>query len=316
MALPLANAGTDQTFAVADLPVASVTLGGSGTPGTGGSSITGYTWYLVAKPAGSTCAIIAGGSTAAPQIGPVDVWGNYRLFLVVTDNLGNASLNDAATYQEGSSAVARQSDAMIYLRVGGDLTGLEKPCDTEQNWRNLYGDAVGEIETLAEGTEPATTTTLGTIELDEAPVSAGSPKAVTRDRVAFSMRIAGKIAPTPTSGNPAQSTAQIRVPENGLTLVLASVTLADGGATGRTAYTFSAYRQNAGDFEAGTFGAALVNKTLNAPGTANKPQGFEIRVSPVECDEGDVVSLKITGDADASDQASDMDIAWHFERRV
>jgi hypothetical protein len=316
MSLPLADAGPDQTFAVADLPVATVTLAGSGTPGTGGSSITGYLWALVSKPAGSACAIIAGGTTNAPQIGPLDVWGNYRLFLVVTDNLGNASANDILTYQEGADATARLTDAVVYLRVGGDLTGLEKPVASEQNWTEAYADLVGEVETLAVGTAPATTTTLGVIELDETPVSAGTPKAVTRDRVALSAQIVGKVVPTPTSGNPSWGTCAVRVPEAGLTLVLGTVTMADSGATGRTAYSFKAYRQSAANYPTNTYGAALATTPLNAPATANIPAGFEIRTPPTLCDAGDIISLRITGDADTADQGSNMNVSFYFERRI
>ena len=111
---PLANAGADQTFSSDAVSGAlNATLSGSGTPGTGGSSITGYAWSVLSKPAGSAFGIISGGNTATPTVGPIDVFGNYRLFLVVTDNTGAVSVNTPTTYREGAKPTGRQREAVI-----------------------------------------------------------------------------------------------------------------------------------------------------------------------------------------------------------
>lgn len=318
MTAPFANAGADQTFSADDVSGSlNATLSGSGTPGTGASSITGYAWSILAKPPGSACAIISGGSTATPTVGPIDVWGNYRFFLVVTDNLGQVSANAPLSYSEGPTPLARQSDAVVYLRVTGSKTGLQQPASGEQNSGPLTNAWATAIEGLDAATDPATTSTLGLVELDEAPVDSDHPKAVTRDRIALCATVRGKIAPTPTSGTPAQSTAQVVVPEDGLTLTVVKVSIGDRWASGRDPYSFSLRRQTSTQFAANTFPAEVTHHDEGAPGgNANKPLTFEIRGAALSLAENDVLSLKITGDPDSGDQMSDMTVIYYCERRV
>lgn len=299
----LANAGSDVT--VAETSFGSQSFTGTGTPGTGGTSITGYAWTLVGKPPGSS-ASLTGASTSTVTLVP-DVVGNYRLFLVVTDNVGNVS--------EDNPFLAPDA-AFTQYRVTLTETGLQKPAPGERNYTELDHEVIDYLEdTVAEKIAPATTTTLGVVKLKDSPVDAANPKAITQDRVSYCFTKAGKIVATSGSGAPCRAVAWAMVPED-LTLFAVSLAMGDSGTTTRANYVFDVYKQTYSDWVGNVYGASLETSTWTAPGTNNQPDGINITVSPqIAFAARDVVSLVVTSaDADAADQGSDLIVEFHFKR--
>lgn len=357
MALPVANAGTLQSFAYSSLPIASVTLSGSGTPGTGGSSITGYAWSIVSQPTGGG-ATLSDATIAGPTFGPISVQGDYVLFLRVTDNLGaqSASRSAITTGDVGAFVTIRARSQYADLGIPGtgeyNVGDLEYAwyVETDTNTGRLDNFVVQDCTDVAEATttgpnldyltsgayatlgglagdvpqhihpvntvDPATQSDLGAVEVEDAPQDPANPIVVNRDRVALSVTVAGKIAPTATVGDPVWGIAWVRVPDSGWTFTAASCVLGDNGTSTRTDYVFSVYKQTGANFITNTYGAAIASHTLTAPATSNTPVSFEVRTAGTLCSSGDVLSIRLTGDADAADQGSDLSVSWVFERRL
>ena len=302
----LANAGSDVT--VAETSFGSQSFTGTGTPGTGGTSITGYAWKVAGVPPGSsvTTASLLNASTSTVTLTP-DVVGNYRLFLVVTDNVGNVS--------EDNPFLAPNA-AFVQYRVELTNTGLEKGAPGDRNYAATTHAVVDYLEdTVAPAIAPATTTTLGVVKLKDAPVDAANPKAITQDRVSYCFTKAGKIAASPGSGAPCRAAAWVMVPED-LTLFAVSIAMGDAGTTTRTDYVFGVHRQTYSDWVGNVYGAALETSTWTAPGTSNQPDGINITVSPqIAFAAREVASVRVSSaDSDAADQGSDMVVEFHFKR--
>lgn len=359
MSLPTANAGTLQSFAYSSLPIASVTLSGSGTPGTGGASITGYAWSIVSQPTGGG-ATLSDATIAGPTFGPISVQGDYVLFLRVTDNLGarSASRSAITTGDVGAFVTIRARSRYADLGIPGtgeynvgaleyawyvetdtntgrldnfvvqDCTDVAAVETTGPNLDNLCDGSYATDNGLANGVplhlhplntvDPATVADLGAVEMDENPVDAANPRAVNRDRIAVAgLDLHAKVAPSATSGNAAQSLCQSPpMPEGGLTLVAVAYNFADAGTTTRDNYVMSVYKQTAANYVSNTFGAALNSATITPPAADNAPKAGVIRIADVDVDADDVLSIKLTGDADAADQGSRLSILYYLERRV
>ena len=206
MALPIANAGSSPSPYTYAANPGSVVLNGSGTPGTGGSSITGYQWTILDEPDAIT---IDDATIAAPTIGNLPTEGSVLLFLVVTDNLSAVSEDDPL--QAPDSAFYR-------ISIKSQTIDIEKPAAGQRNFKSAYSDMVDKIDdfkadfdahtiashdTTATGAQLTTLTdgssadslhthsaaafstlaasgVAGKIELASAPTDAGHPKAVTR----------------------------------------------------------------------------------------------------------------------------------------
>ena len=359
MALPTANAGAAQAFAFSSLPIASVTLSGSGTPGTGGSSITGYAWTIISQPP-TASATLSDNSIAGPTFGPCTVQGDYVLFLRVTDNLGNqSSARSALTTSETAALtyvrVRSQYADMVIPGTGEldagdyeyawwvetdantgrldtlvvqDLTDVAEPTTTGPNLDFLTSGAYATLDGLAGGTaqhthpvntvDPCNQSDLGTVLVEDAPQDPAFPVAVNRDRVSITgLDVHSKVAPSATTGDSARSLCQTPpMTEGGYTLVSVGWNMADGGTTTRDDYVFSVHRQTLANYKTNTFGAALSSATITPPPTDNAPLAGVIRVADVALSADDVLSLKITGDADSADQGSRLSVTYNTERRV
>lgn len=304
----LANAGSDVTVAQTSFGAQAFT--GSGTPGTGGTTIAAYAWTLVGKPPGSS-ASLSGASTATVTLTP-DLVGNYRLFLVVTDDVGNVS---ASNPYEAPDA------AFTQYRVQLTNTELQKLAPGERNYTNRDHEVISYLEgTVAPLIEPATTAAFGVVKLDETPVDSANPKAVTQDRVVISMQIAGLIAQTAAAGagNPSDALAYAMIPEDGWTLFAYSLAFGDSGTMARADYVFDVYKQAEADWVNNTFGASLKTVTITAPGADNVPRAsYGTLGTPTLFSARDVVSVVVTGaPASSGDQGSDLSIQFHFKRKV
>lgn len=309
MALPVANAGSDQVIAFASLPT-TANLTGGGTPGTGGSSIVSYSWSLLEKPAGSSAAL---SSTTAqnPTLNAVDTWGNYRLLLVVTDDIAQVSESDE---------LLAPNSAFVQVRVSGQYAGLQKPAPGERDWDSLYHDLVEEVETqrndqdshtiashadttatgaelntltgggLASGLHrhaggevgAATTSTRGAVLLAEDPVSAPNPKAVTQDRMHYTACVSGTdksggwdpdVIAVQTYGGIERSEAHAVFPlREAVYLADWEVVMLDGGSAAGV-YTIVLYEMTLAQLKANDFAGAttLDTLTLTQGATAREP---------------------------------------------
>ena len=307
MALPLADAGGPYSnINYSSLPTSQV-LSGSGTPGTGGTTIVGYAWTLIDVPTGSG-ASLSSGTAQNPTLNGIDLPGTYIAKLVVTDDAGGVS--ESATIDVPDAAFA-------YVCALTEHADLEIPGYSERNWKDKLTGWAAKIDELTGDFVPATTTTQGTVQLSESPVSAGAPVAVTQDRVYMTLRATGKIAATTMSGNPAQSLLQFVVPET-LNAVQWSYLFADGGVTTRLSYTIDLYHQSQAEFAANTFnvGDKLSTFTVAAPGTNNIPMNGGSSTFDRAMIARDVLSVVVSAaDADVADQGSDLQITIVCKRK-
>lgn len=141
MALPIAIAGASPAdYPFSSLPIASVALTGSGTPGTGGTSIVAYTWTVIDKPPGSSAALSAT-NIANPNLLTVDTSGSVLLFLQVEDDIGSLS--------EGDPTLAPDS-AFYTLAVESELMEFVKPPIAGRNWAQRMWGFMDDTEAFRE----------------------------------------------------------------------------------------------------------------------------------------------------------------------
>lgn len=118
MALPIAIAGSPglQIPYSSWSGTSSRALSGTGLPGTGGSSISGYAWTILSAPAGSSAALTSA-STATPVLTGIDRAGIYVVILVVTDNLSNTSSNDPQACPKSALVAIEALDEFARAKV-------------------------------------------------------------------------------------------------------------------------------------------------------------------------------------------------------
>ena len=86
-----------------------------------------YQWYLMAKPPGSAAAL-DNETIQSPTLEDVDIWGNYRLFVVATNSVtGDVSEQDP---------LRAPSSAFCVIRVLSTNQAIQKPAMAinEQNY--------------------------------------------------------------------------------------------------------------------------------------------------------------------------------------
>lgn len=306
MSLPIANAGTYANKTYGSLPTTQA-LTGSGTPGTGGTSITAWLWALIDKPTGSAAAL-SSTSVQNPTLNGIDLPGTYVLKLVVTDNLGAVSETD--TMDCPDSAIGT-------LTVTTENAALEIPGYWQRNWKDQLTGWADQIDTITGATEVATTTSTGVVALSETPVDANEPVAVTQDRVYLVGRVTGKIAATTMSGSPAQSLIQFYIPEE-INAVGWGYAFADGGVSTRTNYVLDLYHQTNAEFIANTFNAGdkISTITVAAPGSSNIPMNGGASSFDRAMVARDVLSVVVSSaDADVADQGSDLTVTIILKRK-
>lgn len=129
----------DLSVSQADLTVATVNLYGSAVDSTNGAATFAWQWTLLKKPAGSI-ASISDATAQNPQLLNVDVWGNYRLFLVATNT---ATLETSAT-----DIILAPNSAFTHVRVLSEHFNLQKPAAGERDWNSIAGHWVDKLEHL------------------------------------------------------------------------------------------------------------------------------------------------------------------------
>lgn len=105
-----------------------------------GGATFSFSWHLLQKPTGST-ATLSAANIANPILNNVDVWGNYRLFVIATNiSTGLSSERDP---------LKAPNSAFIQLAVKSENRGLQKGAIGEREWHTGYNHLVSTVETIA-----------------------------------------------------------------------------------------------------------------------------------------------------------------------
>ena len=123
----------------------SAQLYGSGVDSTDGAPNLTYAWSLLSKPTGSNAAI-SSATAQNPTLNAVDVWGNYRLMLTVT-NTNNAAVSE-------TNALKAPSSAFVIVRVKSTNQAIQKPAPGERNWHDDIYVWADKIEAMSSGLVP------------------------------------------------------------------------------------------------------------------------------------------------------------------
>lgn len=115
----------------------NVNLYGAGTDSEDGSPNFTFSWTLLKKPSTAT-STLSDSALQNPVLNDVDVFGNYRLFLIITNtNTGQTSETDP---------VLAPNSAFVHVRVKSLELGLQKIAGGERNWDSLAHEWVDAIE--------------------------------------------------------------------------------------------------------------------------------------------------------------------------
>lgn len=128
----------DSILAAADLPL-NAPLYASAVDSSDESATFGFTWFLLRKPTGSTASLSAN-NVSNPMLNNIDVWGNYRLFLVAT--------NTATGESSETDPLLAPSSAFTHVRITSEALGLQKPAAGERDWMAVAHKWVEELEDL------------------------------------------------------------------------------------------------------------------------------------------------------------------------
>jgi len=144
-------------------------LYGGGTDSSDPSAVFTFSWSIIHRPSTSNAAL-DDAVLQNPTLGAVDVWGNYLLFLIVT--------NTATGQTSEIDPLAAPQSAFVSVRVQSLELGLEKPAagerewyDKAHQWVDTIEDHEGRIDALeAQGHDlnDLTDVTLGTLTSGEA----------------------------------------------------------------------------------------------------------------------------------------------------
>lgn len=128
----------DKVIAQADLPL-NVALFGSAVDTANPAATFSFQWTLLRKPVGSTVSLSAN-NVSNPTLNDVDVWGNYRLFLIAT--------NTATGESSQTDPILAPNSAFTHVRVESTALALQKPAAGERDWNSLAHKWVDQLETM------------------------------------------------------------------------------------------------------------------------------------------------------------------------
>nr|CAB4128563.1 hypothetical protein UFOVP114_42 [uncultured Caudovirales phage] len=180
-------------LASVSLPVTSVPLYGDAVDDDDGSPAWTWQWKIVAKGPGSTAAFLDTGTDTStlqnPVVTGVNTWDNVRVKLVATNNNPDpVRSSEADTYKAPTSA-------FVQIRVKSAARGLERLAAGERKWHTAYNWLAAKVNEIIDGVIAAVGV-LGGVELEDPPVDAAHPKAITQERVWWNLPIPGSVTPT------------------------------------------------------------------------------------------------------------------------
>jgi hypothetical protein len=145
---PTANPHVDAFLDLSDPLVVlpkDVQLNGDCIDDTGDPGPFTYRWYMMAIPPGSA-AVFNDDLLQSPTLEDVDIWGNYRVFVVATNtNTGITSQQDP---------LRAPSSAFCVVRVLSPKQTIQKPAAGERNWMNDVWEWAQRIEDFESGMAP------------------------------------------------------------------------------------------------------------------------------------------------------------------
>lgn len=115
----------------------TATLYGGGVDSNNPTATLNFSWSLLRKPSASN-ASLNDNALQNPTLSAVDVWGNYLLFLIVT----NPSTGESSEIDP----LQAPSTAFVTVRVQSVELGLEKPAGGERDWYTKAYQWVDAIE--------------------------------------------------------------------------------------------------------------------------------------------------------------------------
>ena len=142
---------------------ADVNLYGGAIDSLNAGATFSFSWHLLKKPTGSN-AQLSNSFVANPVLQDVDVWGNYRLFLIATNvSTGVTSERDP---------LKAPNSAFIQLGVKSENKALEKPAIGERDWNDRYNHSIDVLEQVGIDLDALETTvaTLNFSDLDDVNV--------------------------------------------------------------------------------------------------------------------------------------------------
>lgn len=329
MAAPIMNAGSDVVLAYAVLGPVNQALTGAATVTLPGTAMASWLWELVEKPSGSSAAL-SSTSAQNPTLNGIDVVGTYRLFLQGTDNAAQSAESDkllapssafvtvsvttqyAALHKPSPGQRDWHDEYWALIDVVDALknttdTHIADTADPHQTLANTAtvsvsndptagevlqatGPAAAQWTTAAAATPVSAVGTLGKIECAETPFSAPNPKAVTRDKVSFEIKVPGTLKAAGFSpweidepgsvlgvagaSDPSVYHATFAVPWN-FYLDDVIFMMEDGGSAG-SGYTFSVYNVSSAQFLANTSTANI--GTINIGHTSGAPLYYVLSI--------------------------------------
>lgn len=128
----------DYTVNQTDLPAGKVFYG-AGVDTENPTATFSYAWTLLAKPDNSI-ANLANATTSQVSFNQADTWGNYRLFLIVT--------NTATGETSEADPILAPKSAFVTFRVTSEHLEMEKPAKGERDWFNIAHKWVEELESI------------------------------------------------------------------------------------------------------------------------------------------------------------------------
>lgn len=138
----LPNPTVSQTNAQIDLQGGAVlpttqALYGAGVDTNDAGASFSFSWTLLRKPTGSAAALNST-TVASPTLENIDIWGNYLLFLIVT-NSGTGETSETDPLRAPNSAFTA-------VEVLGEQLQLQKPAAGQRDWNAKAWDWVEAIE--------------------------------------------------------------------------------------------------------------------------------------------------------------------------
>lgn len=128
-------------LASVSLPQTNIPLYGQAQDSNHPSATFLYSWTL-SKPSGSN-ASLSSATIQNPILNNVDVWGNYRVFLIAT--------NTSTGEQSETDAIIAPASSFVHIRVLSADKGLQKPAVGERNWHTSYNTLVDSVENATGG---------------------------------------------------------------------------------------------------------------------------------------------------------------------
>jgi hypothetical protein len=125
------------------LPASQQVFGDAVDTENGGANFT-FSWTLLRNPEGSSAALNS--STAQdPTLGTIDIFGNYRLFLIAT----NTSTNETSE----TDPLLAPNSAFTTVEVLSSRLGIQKPASGERDWNVKAYEWVDALETIDQQVE-------------------------------------------------------------------------------------------------------------------------------------------------------------------